>query len=219
MGTSRISVRDFTAAAAAAAILLSGCGSSANEEPYESADLLPVDPAVEEFLNTDPRFAEPPLDEEEFVTYCENLATAWRNAGLGDDLIQRYERGKCSFQEMFLNEMKIWFTISPGFYDNHALQLSLKDSISKQPEPDQCELHASLGTPDPEDLEISDADGNEYCMDTSYNVGWKVYFYDHSTQYTISLTIIQGPKDADERYKNETFLEAAMPAVFEAFPK
>lgn len=212
-------IQGFTAAATAAAILLSGCGSSANEEPYESADLLPVDPAVEEFLNTDPRFAEPPLDEEEFVTYCENLATTLQNASLGDDIIQKYERGKCAIQEMFLNEMKIWFTISPAAHNRDTLQLRLKDSITERPEPDQCELHSHFVSTDFEYLEVAEADGNEYCIDTSTVVGWDVAFFDHSTEYTIMVTLTQGPKDADERYKNETFLEAAMPAVFEAFPK
>ena len=135
------------------------------------------------------------------------------NAGLGDDIIQKYERGKCAIQEMFLNEMKIWFTISPGL-TIHTLQLRLKDSITERPEPDQCELHPFVSTI--RDLEVAEADGNEYCIDTS-TVGWDVFF-DHSTS-TQLFDSYQGPKDADERYKNETFLKAAMPAVFEAFPK
>ena len=77
-------IQGLTAAATASAILLAGC-SSANEEPHDPADFsLPVDPAVEELLDTDPRFTEPPLTEEQFVTYCEDVATEWRSSGYGD---------------------------------------------------------------------------------------------------------------------------------------
>ena len=213
-------IQGLTAAATASAILLAGCGSSADEEPYDPADFsLPVDPAVEELLDTDPRFTEPPLTEEQFVAYCEDVATVWRSSGYGDQSIWSYEDSHCLITGIEVDGHTADIAIYRGVHNRESLQYMDGREFSGVTTPDECQLHSAIRYAKPGYFELAETQGNEYCVDKTDVLGWYTHFHRHGTYYWTALTRLSGLDGQDEQDLNKTFLDATMPAIFEAFPR
>lgn len=200
------------AAAIVTGLLISGCASA--ETPESAPETDAESPySVDEFLASDPRFAEEPLDFDAFEAFCHRTGDLFRDTGqLESESTIRADT--CGIGMLVIDDIR--FSLEVGYQTPKDIDAILEEALQHGPEPTDCDIDAIL-TGEPDDLTVDESSGLTYRFNGSSNSPGAA-LYRFGQRYGVTLTSMMFPEGDEAIGVHKSILQETLPTVYEGFP-